>query len=249
LNLNPQSLFVGQSVIFVQEIDSTNEYLKYFAKKSTLAEGTTVVTEHQTHGKGQHANKWESKPGENALFSVLLKPKDLAGEQINSLSFLTGLAVRATIQKYLPALEVKVKWPNDVMVADLKVAGILIENRISVHLESVIGIGINVNQNNFTNLPFATSLCAETKTDVDVSDVISHCLGFVEKYYLLSKRAGGLKQLHNLYVSQLYKLNEDIHVDQEVFSVKGVQMDGKLLVGNEIMEKAVAHKEAIIQWN
>ncbi|MFT5725523.1 MAG: BirA family biotin operon repressor/biotin-[acetyl-CoA-carboxylase] ligase [Bacteroidia bacterium] len=242
-------MFVGQSVIFVQEINSTNEYLKFFSKKKELVEGTVVVTSFQTKGKGQHANEWQSEARQNALFSVLLKPNHLTGTSINAMSFLTGLAVRATIQKYLPNSDVKVKWPNDVFVNNKKIAGILIENRVHRRIESVIGIGLNLNQTEFVDLPNATSVKLQSGEQVSVDQVISDCLGFVEKYYLLSKRSDGVKQLMELYVSQLYKLNESVFVDSEPFIITGVDINGSLELSNTRTNKSVAHKEAEIIWN
>lgn len=249
LNLNPQSMFVGQSVIFVKELASTNDYLKHFAKNDGLAEGAVVVTEFQTKGKGQHANSWHSEANQNALFSVLLRPKNLQGDHLNALSFLVSLAVRATVQKYLPSQEVTVKWPNDVMVGNKKVAGILIENRLGNPTESIVGVGLNVNQRHFDTLPNAVSMNSISGSVFTIEEVISECLGFVEKYYLLSKRDGGVKQLQTLYVSQLYKLNEEVLVNSKKYKITGVDMEGKLLLENENGPFSIYHKEAIVEWN
>lgn len=249
MNLNPQSLFVGQSVVFIKELESTNEYLKNFSKGGGLAEGIVVVTEYQSKGKGQQSNSWQSEANQNALFSILLTPKNLVGDELNALSFLVSLAVRATVQKYLPKMEVTVKWPNDVMVGNKKIAGILIENRIGSPVESIIGIGLNINQSSFEDLPSATSMTEVAKQSFNISDVISDCLGFVEKYYLLSKRDHGVKQLQTLYVSQLYKLNETVLIDSEKYVVVGVDLEGKLLLKNGQADKAIYHKEVVVIWN
>ncbi len=249
MNLNPQSMFVGQSVIFVKELESTNEYLKYFAKNEGLAEGAVVVTEFQSKGKGQHTNSWQSDANQNALFSILLKPKNLSGHSLNALSFLVSLAVRATVQKFLPNKDVTVKWPNDIMVDNQKIAGILIENRLGNPTESVVGIGLNINQTQFDDLPKAASMKSISGQEFDIEAVISECLGFVEKYYLLSKRDNGVKQLQTLYVSQLYKLNEEVLVDSKKYIVTGVDAEGKLLLGNDKGSKSIYHKEVAVIWN
>ena len=249
LNLNPQSLFVGQSVIYVQEIESTNAYLKTIVKEGDLAEGTVVVTDNQTAGRGQRENVWVSNANDNGLFSVLLQPINLKPEQLSVVSFLVSLAVRACVQKHIPTKEVKVKWPNDILVGDRKISGILIENLIGVPMNSVIGIGLNVNQKEFGDLSIATSLTLESGKTFEVGDIISDCLTFVEKYYLLTKRDGGLKQIWNLYVSQLYKHNETVKVDGEPYTVMGVKKTGELIVSNNTEERVLQHKEAVIQWN
>jgi len=209
LNLNPQSLFVGQSVIFVQEIDSTNEYLKNLAKQRNLTEGTVVVTEFQSKGKGQRGNTWQSEAGVNGLFSCLLQPKGLRPDQLSAISFLVGLAVRAVVQKYAPDKVVTVKCL----------------------------------------LPDATSMSLESTDKLDVASVISDCLTFVEKYYLLTKRDGGVKQLWELYVSQLYKHEETVQINGEGFKVIGVKETGELIVSNKKGERLLQHKEVDIQWN
>jgi BirA family biotin operon repressor/biotin-[acetyl-CoA-carboxylase] ligase len=249
LNLNPQTMFVGQSVIYVLELDSTNAYLKHFLKTEEAVEGIVVVTEFQTHGKGQQNNSWSSDKNKNALFSILLKPKNLKAEELCTLAFLVSLSIRAAVQKHIPKAEVKVKWPNDVMVGNQKVAGILIENKLNKSVESIIGVGLNVNQVEFDNLPNATSLKKVTKSAFDLGAVISDCLYYVEKYYLLTKRAEGLKQIWKLYVTQLYKLNEVIQVDGLLYSISGVDCTGKLQISNELGNRTLQHKEAHIIWN
>lgn len=85
--------------------------------------------------------------------------------------------------------------------------------------------------------------------EFDIEAVISECLGFVEKYYLLSKRDNGVKQLQTLYVSQLYKLNEEVLVDSKKYIVTGVDAEGKLLLGNDKGSKSIYHKEVAVIWN
>ena len=249
MNLNPQSLFVGQSVIFVQEVESTNAYLKYFVKQGEMVEGTVVVTEFQTAGKGQRENVWLSDSSHNGLFSILLKPKSLRPDELSTMSFLVSLAVRATVQQLLPEAEVTVKWPNDIMVGDKKISGILIENVLGPPIHSIVGVGLNVNQATFEGLPNATSLKIEIGKEFDIGEVVSECLTFVEKYYLLTKRAGGVKQLWKLYVSQMYKHDETVLVDGEAFTVSGVKQTGELIVNNKKGERVLQHKEAEIKWN
>jgi BirA family biotin operon repressor/biotin-[acetyl-CoA-carboxylase] ligase len=249
LNLNPQSLFVGQSVIFVQEVDSTNTYLKSIVKRGNVAEGAVVVTDYQSSGKGQRGNGWQSNARLNGLFSCLLQPKHLRPDQLSTMSFLISLAVRATVQKYAPDKDVTVKWPNDIMVDDKKVAGILIENSLGQPIASIVGIGLNINQQHFDQLPHATSLLLETGNKYDVAQIVSECLTFVEKYYLLTKRAGGVKQLWNLYVSQLYKHDDTVMLNGEAYKVMGVKETGELIVSNNDGERFLQHKEVDIQWN
>ena len=248
VKLSPESLFVGQTVYFVDEVDSTNDYLKQLANTKKLTEGTVVFTNYQSNGRGQKQNVWTSKLGDNALFSVLLYPNHIQANQLAMLNFAISLGVRAAIQQYIPQKKVEVKWPNDIYVEDKKIAGILIENKLAKNIESVIGIGINVNQEVWTNLKGVTSLRL-LGTQVDPQMVIQKCLEFVEKYYLLSKQSNGAKQIHDLYVTQLYKLNEEVIMDGQNFIVKSVTASGKLQIERSGISMEIGLNERKIVWN
>jgi len=136
---------------YLEETDSTNDYLRRYPPADD-EEMTVVWTDFQHKGRGQGANTWESEAGKNLTFSILIHPKEvLARDQ-----YILSMAIAVTMHRYLSRVlgeEVYVKWPNDIYVGDLKIGGILIENRLSGdHIKDcVIGIGLNVNQEVFVS--------------------------------------------------------------------------------------------------
>ncbi|MDE6431375.1 MAG: biotin--[acetyl-CoA-carboxylase] ligase, partial [Duncaniella sp.] len=110
-----------------------------------------VSARRQTAGRGQRGNSWESAPGKNITMSILLRPEGLHPSRQFVISRAVSLAITGVLRRYMPASAVRVKWPNDIYVDDRKICGILIENVISSASirQSVVGIGINVNQRRF----------------------------------------------------------------------------------------------------
>ena len=141
--------------IHLAQVDSTNSYLRRrLAEEPDLEEYTVVTATDQTAGRGQPGHRWEATAGQNLTMTLLLHPSDLLeeGGTLFDLNILTSLAVReALLQELPPGVEVKVKWPNDLLVGGRKICGILIENSFSASRldASVIGIGVNVLQERF----------------------------------------------------------------------------------------------------
>ncbi len=139
------------NLILLTSVDSTNNYLQELSEKGLAEEGTIVLSLEQSKGKGQRGSDWESKPGFGLYVSILLKPKDWAVEK----QYILNKAVAVGVAWYIDSKtdkDVRIKWPNDILIAEKKVAGILIENVIRGEMVSsvVAGIGINLNQNDFT---------------------------------------------------------------------------------------------------
>lgn len=139
--------FIGRNFIYSDEVESTNSLL--LASKEFNQNGTVLLAEHQTKGRGRKDRTWVSNAGQNLTFSILLK-SDLKDQKINLINLGSSLVVAQALEN-LFQLDVELKWPNDVLVAKKKIAGILLEstskgNKIN---RVVIGIGINVNQPNF----------------------------------------------------------------------------------------------------
>ena len=154
-------------LIHFKEIDSTNNYLKNSYK--LLDDFTFASTDYQSHGKGRNDRVWESNSGENIMFSFLLKNAALMKE-FNIISLLTAVEVSKEIEK-CGFNNVSIKWPNDVLIGDKKVCGILLEGQVPEYL--VVGVGLNVNQKTFPDglrRP-ATSLSLEAKQDFDIGEI------------------------------------------------------------------------------
>jgi len=139
-------IFPNGIIIRTQQTASTNRHLLQLSNEEALAEGTVFVTENQTQGRGLANNLWESEPGMNLTFSIILYPSSVKISRQFILSKAISLAVYDFVSQYVT--NVTVKWPNDVYVADQKIAGILIENfTMEAYLtKTIAGIGLNINQ-------------------------------------------------------------------------------------------------------
>ena len=131
-----------QTIIRLVETTSTNDHLRELALRENAPHGTAVFAESQTHGRGRRGRQWISPPGQNLLFSVLLRP-DLPPEKWSRYPHAAGLAITLAIEQ-IARIEAQVKWPNDVLINGKKVAGILLEGDPKAGF-AIIGVGINVN--------------------------------------------------------------------------------------------------------
>lgn len=135
--------------IYLDEVDSTNRYLLEY-QPAEGEDATICVADFQTAGRGCGSNSWESERGKNLLFSLLIHPTDIEAREQFHISMAISLAICDAMQSY-GMKDVSVKWPNDIYWKDKKLCGILIENRLSGTFirDSIIGIGLNVNQDVF----------------------------------------------------------------------------------------------------
>ncbi|MDT7832852.1 biotin--[acetyl-CoA-carboxylase] ligase [Flavobacteriaceae bacterium S356] len=194
-------------IIKLSAIDSTNSFLKELERKNDQENYTTVVANAQTKGRGQMHTKWASEPYKNLTFSTLINLKKLKTSHSAYLSFAISLAIFDILQEYdIPNL--KIKWPNDILSGNQKICGILIENTISKHriINSIAGIGLNVNQERFDNNLHATSMIhflkKETSLDALLQDIVKNIKCYIQ-YIELEKFAA----LKALYLQNLYKVD------------------------------------------
>ncbi len=153
-------------------IDSTNDFLKSYSKTNRIDNFFYVYADYQNKGRGQHSNTWQSDCCKNLLLSIFFKPDwDLSQQQ--RLNQAVALSIVKVLQKF-NICDVKIKLPNDIMSGNKKLGGILIENVIykKQWKRSIIGIGLNVNQDNFVNLPQAVSMKNLTGVEYDREKLI-----------------------------------------------------------------------------
>jgi BirA family transcriptional regulator, biotin operon repressor / biotin---[acetyl-CoA-carboxylase] ligase len=172
----PGSLWT--SIEVHSSIASTNAEVASRARDGA-AEGLVVVAEHQSAGRGRMGRTWKAPPRSALLFSVLLRPATVPAERWPWLGLLVPLAVASAVRRVgeLPAV---LKWPNDVLAGDLKLAGILLER---VDDAAVIGIGLNVSSTRSELLPTATSLAVEGAATTDRVTVLAEVLRELERRY------------------------------------------------------------------
>jgi BirA family biotin operon repressor/biotin-[acetyl-CoA-carboxylase] ligase len=237
------TLFVGQNLIKLKEVDSTNNFLKNLASNSEpLPEGTVIMADNQFAGRGQQNSVWQTEPGKNISTSIYLKPSFLALNKQFYLNIIVSLAVSDALREFVSA-DVNVKWPNDIYINGKKLGGILIENTLtgSVLKSSVVGIGLNINQQKFSEelLTKATSLFQILHKDVDLESVLNKIFVYMEKYYL-NLKTGKYSFLLNAYLEKLlyYKQKSFYQQDGRVFEgvIEGVEESGHLSmkIDNEI---------------
>jgi BirA family biotin operon repressor/biotin-[acetyl-CoA-carboxylase] ligase len=242
-------LFVGQNLITIKQIDSTNNFLKNTLSNSKpLPEGTVIMAESQYAGRGQQLNRWHSDDGKNLTFSILLKPSFLPLAQQFDLTRAVSLGI---INAFEPLLgdKLKIKWPNDIYYGDQKLGGILIENIVqgSQIKNSIIGIGLNINQEAFPlEVPNAVSLKQILHRDYDLKILLSEICKNIEVAYL-NLKAGKLDVVRNTYLQRLYWLNEDRSFKTNGLSFRGtinnVKPNGLLVVHNGVEELEFNLKE------
>lgn len=231
-NLIISTSFVGHKIIYLPICHSTNLYAQEWLASHPVEEGLVILSDKQTAGKGQRGNTWEAEPGKNITLSVVLTPYFLPLKQLFYLNIVVSLAVFHFLQKYI-INGLKIKWPNDLIYENKKISGILVENSIrEQQIESAIaGIGININQGNFS-IPSAASLKTITGKDYDLIHLIPELLSHLEEYYLMLKK-GEFSALKEQYLSVLFKFEENvIFRAEELFEAKIVDVDedGKLVV-------------------
>jgi len=221
-------------IIKLDAIDSTNSYLKKLLTKESLDDLTVVISKHQTKGKGRNGNIWANDASLNLAFSIY---KRFNGLNINNkfiLNLISSIAVFHLLNEN-KLNKLAIKWPNDIMSENKKISGILIENSVKGNFinHSVIGVGINVNQRKFKNLPNATSMFIQTGCEFSL-DTLASRLGeiFCKKFLQYEKNEGALLKYYN---NQLFLKNTDsnfITKDGKRFSGKitRINKNGELII-------------------
>lgn len=222
-------------IIKLNAIGSTNTYLRELASKKRLEDYTVVVTRHQTNGKGQIGAVWNSEKGKNLTFSVFKRNGCVSVDTTFYISMVTSLAIIKTLQLFqVPKLVVK--WPNDILSEQKKICGILIENVIKQQdIEgSIIGIGLNVNQTQFKDLPLASSLKNLTGTLFDVEELLVKIVHQLTYYFdkLEQGKHDFIKRAYEALLFRRYKPSTFKDIEGNLFSgiIQGVNNNGTLQI-------------------
>lgn len=205
----PKTLFVGQIINYLPSCQSTNDEAADLIAQRDPSEGTLVVTDHQTAGRGQRGNVWQARPGQNLTFSLILKPTFLRATDQFWLNMAISLGIIDVLQPSISGT-VCIKWPNDIYVNDQKMGGILIENTLHGYgiAWSVAGIGLNVNQADF-EYPTATSMQqqAPLANGYDLPGLLRSGCECIEQRYL-QLRAGRRDEMKADYLARLYRYRQ-----------------------------------------
>jgi len=195
-------------IIKLDAINSTNTYLRALSGEKILKDYTVVITNNQTEGRGQRGTEWCSESGKNLTLSVF---KDVSAFDLTHpfiISIITSVAVLKAMH-YFSIPKLKIKWPNDILSENKKICGILIENIIKQqqYKASIIGIGININQTEFQNLPQASSLKKITGRLFDLDEVAKVILNHLKNTFE-SFENGQVDALKKSYESNLFRKNK-----------------------------------------
>ena len=243
------TLFTGKFLIKLNEIDSTNNFLKNWISNNAPIEGAVILAEQQTAGRGQAGTSWQSIANQNITMSLLYLPKMVMAKDQFVISAMIALSIYEVLNELLPNHLVEIKWPNDIMVDHQKICGVLIENTIQgAYIQNcIIGIGLNVLQDDFENLPFATSMYLKGYLG-NIETVIKRLLETIEKNYLFLK-TGKNKEIFDQYHEVLMGKGQslkfsDLHSE---FSgiIQKVAPDGRLAILTDQGTKCFYHKEVV----
>ena len=229
--------FIGQNIIKLISVDSTNDYLKKLTSNSEpLLEGTVIMAEHQYAGRGQRQSSWQAEAGKNLTFSVILTPKRITPENSFRLNIMVSVALNQALSKYVYS-KLTIKWPNDIYFGNQKLGGILIENAILGNniKHTIIGIGINVNQLsfNYTLAGSAISLAQILHQQIDLPTLLHEICIELESVYLSMEQGKHLLATKH-YVDKLYQFGTLAKYSHngEIFegTIQGITDNGMLII-------------------
>ena len=203
--------YFGSHVIQIDRVSSTNNYAAKLLNQTKIPFGAVIMAQFQDDGRGQRGAVWQSKSGENLLFSAILDGSLMKECPPFYLSKCVAVSIKDTLSYFLKH-KIHLKWPNDVLVQRRKIAGVLIESQWKGNniFSSIIGVGLNVNQTHFEYGFDATSMKLLSANDYDLKEVLQVLCTKLNFNFnrLLSKEYSDLQQD---YLSSLYKYNEITH--------------------------------------
>lgn len=248
-----KSQYFGSHIIQIDRVNSTNNYAAKLLNQTKIPFGAVIMAQFQDDGRGQRGAVWQSKSGENLLFSAILDGSLMKECPPFYLSKCVAVSIKDTLSYFLKH-KIHLKWPNDVLVERRKIAGVLIESQWKGNnlFSSIIGVGLNVNQTHFEYGFDATSMKLLSANDYDLKEVLQVLCTKLNFNFnrLLSKEYSDLQQD---YLSSLYKYNEKTHFKigdkLEEVVLKDVNENGMVsleMLGGKIKEYDFSQARQII---
>jgi BirA family biotin operon repressor/biotin-[acetyl-CoA-carboxylase] ligase len=225
---------IGRKLFVFDSLDSTNTCAKTLADAG-LEEGTVVLADYQTAGRGRQGRSWLSEPAMNILLSIILRPS-ISKEQASLLTFYAAVSV-ARVLECMNVGKVECKWPNDVLLNGKKCCGILLENSFQQDrlIYSVVGIGLNVNQTQFDNgiSTRATSVARESGSTFDRKDIIQILLKETDRL-LPSLADGRINTIVDEWKDWCTMFGKSVTLTQGEETISGtalgIEADGRLVL-------------------
>lgn len=191
---------------------------------------TVVVAEHQTSGRGRRGRSWTDEPGTSLLVSIILRPS-LAVAELPMLSYVAAVAVADALES-VAALRPQLKWPNDVLIGDRKIAGILLESRVGPAAATVvIGIGVNLNQRSFPAelAERATSVALETGRVANPHEALAALLAAIDTWRRRLETEG-FGPVRGRWLALSSTIGRQVTVHGHAGRAVGLDLDGALLL-------------------
>lgn len=211
---------IGNQIIQLDRVDSTSNYIATLISEGKARHGMVILAENQTNGRGQRGAIWQSESSKNLTLSFYLEHADLEILQQEVLTHVTSLAIQSCLNKL--GIKSEIKWPNDILVSGKKIAGILIENQLRGNkiTTSIIGIGLNVLQTEFT-FSGSTSIFSTLKSPIDKETVLKSLLKELNKKYnqLVNKEFTLLKET---YLKNLWLLGVETTFERDNTLFQGI---------------------------
>lgn len=233
-------------ILRFDEINSTNVYLYDKISEKNDISDTVVVAAHQTAGRGMDKNRWESEAGKNLLFSIALNVNFLEAENQFKISQAVSVAIVETLSQFVDNQNLFIKWPNDIYFGDKKLAGMLIQNTIEGRMMgvSIIGIGLNVNQIEFSSdIPNPISLKQISGEDFDLENLLNLLIKNIKSSVEGLRIKENQIAINEKYISKAYRYRQwaDYLYKNKVKSmiINGFDYYGRLILedqsGDEII--------------
>jgi birA, biotin-[acetyl-CoA-carboxylase] ligase region len=220
------------NIVWFDALASTQSFMEENSNNLQQKEWNVVATSNQEQGRGQGKNKWESKKGKNLAFSLCLMPEFISVERQFVLTQLYSLGICDMLSNYIDEKTVKIKWPNDIYIGTNKICGMLVTNKIigANICSSISGIGINVNQTEFSYAPNPTSIKIERekKEDISIQEVLNLSLQSIDLRYQRLKKEG-IDAYKNEYMQRLLYYNEW----KKYQLLSGEEIEAKIIDVNE----------------
>ena len=247
---NADTKYIGKNYLWLEETDSTNSMMRRLLRDGTTIEsrqeygaviegtpreGMMIISDYQSLGRGRSGKNWTSAPGDGIALSLLLMPESMGGGT-SCITLVAALSVAATIEK-TSGLKPQIKWPNDILLNEKKVCGILTELDTTQGKNSIIvGVGINSNQQEFPAeiSETATSIFLETGTPSDRESAVKYFSEYFEKYYEIFLKTSDMSLLKEEYNSLLVNKGRVVKVfdpKENIMGIaEGIDDEGRLIV-------------------
>jgi BirA family biotin operon repressor/biotin-[acetyl-CoA-carboxylase] ligase len=225
------------NIVKLDAIDSTNDYLKGLLRKHNAEDFTVVTAELQTKGKGQRGSTWTSEKGKNIIMSLLVKDFVKGTYSIFDINIVASLAVVNALQSFkIPKLAIK--WPNDILSDNKKIGGILVENIFKGDnaIDSIVGIGLNVNQTAFESLPQASSLSLILNHSLDKDKLLLQIASSIEE--TVKSWEDNAEELRETYIALLFRKDMPtvFQISENSFfngTIRGITCVGRLEIEDQ----------------